>query len=350
MRKISSIVRILGKFYKTSLSIKFGSIWNFIHGFSKETIQLNGITKENYKSFMSDRQYMWGHPYNGTYSSIIDNKLYLPFLLKNYPEHTPQYFYFLNNQIYCLDAGKYGVASFQEFINLLQEKGRLVLKHTCSSLGQGFHLIEYRITKNAESYSREYLLDKQVIGENDLCKFIYSLKDYVVSEYVQQHKYAQEINSSSLNTIRMLCVWDDDINGFYVARCFHRFGSNGSLVDNLGGGNACLHFVDIETGVLEASGMTNNNNFGEHYSDSVIHASGKNLAGLQIPKFEEIKSKIVEISNSLPFLRYIGWDIAITEDGFKIIETNSLTSLGILQRKGGYLDDPRLRKVFGIKQ
>lgn len=46
-----------------------------------------------------------------------------------------------------------------------------------------------------------YLLDKQAINKDDLFKFIYSLKDYVVSEYVEQHKYAQEINSSSLNRV-----------------------------------------------------------------------------------------------------------------------------------------------------
>lgn len=336
------------KFWRISQSIKFGSFWNFIHGFSQETIHLNGITKSNYKSFMSDRQYTLGHPYNGLYSSIIDNKLYLPFLLKNYPEHAPQYFYYLNNSIYCMGTGRVGVASFQDFISLLQEKKRLVLKHTSSSMGKGFHLIELDLTDNTKLHER-YYIDKQIINQDKLENFIYSLNDYVVSEYVQQHNYAQEINSSSLNTIRMLCVWDDDINGFYVARCFHRFGSNGSLVDNLGGGNACLYFVNIETGELEAAGMTNNNNLGEYYSDSVIHASGKNLAGLKIPKFEEIKNKVVEISNSLPFLRYVGWDIAITEDSFKIIEANSLTSLGILQRKGGYLEDPRLRKIFGIK-
>ena len=349
MRKIVSIIRSLAKFIRISQSIKFGSLWNLIHGFSKKTIHLNGITKENYKSFMSDRQYRLGHPYNGPYSSIIDNKLYLPFLLKDYPEHAPQYFYYLNNQIYCMSDAKFGVASFQDFIGLLQEKGKLVLKHTSSSLGQGFHLVEVGLSDDINLHRGGYMLDKQMINKDNLFKFIYSLKDYVVSEYVQQHNYAYEINSSSLNTIRMLCVWDDDINGFYIARCFHRFGSNGSLVDNLGGGNACLHFVDIETGKLEAAGMTNNNNLGEHYSDSVIHASGKNLAGLQIPKFDEVKCKVIEISNSLPFLRYVGWDIAITEDGFKIIEANSLTSLGILQRKGGYLEDSRLRKIFRIK-
>ena len=191
-------------------------------------------------------------------------------------------------------------------------------------------------------------IDKQGVSVCGLRSFIYSLNEYVVSEYVQQHQYANDINSSSLNTIRMLCVWDENINSFYVARCFHRFGCNGSLVDNLGGGNACLHFVDIETGVIEPSGMTNNEHCGEEFSEHVIHASGKDLTGLQIPNFNEVKKKIIEISNSLPFLKYIGWDVAITSDGFKIIESNSLTSLGILQRKGGYLDDPKLRRIFRV--
>ena len=249
-----------------------------------------------------------------------------------------KYFYFLNEGIFVLDK-KNGVAGFDGFLDVLRKNGRLVLKHTSSSFGQGFHLVEI-------DGDGLFLLDKKNVTETDLRTFILSLKDYVVSEYVQQHKYAQDINASSLNTIRMLCVWDDSINGFYVARCFHRFGSNGSLVDNLGGGNACLHFVDIATGCLESDGMINNDNNGERFSEHVIHASGRDLSGIQIPGFDEIKGKVIEISNSLPFLKYVGWDIAVTENGFKIIESNSLTSLGILQRKGGFLDDPRLRRLF----
>ena len=339
-----SILGKLLKYYRINKTIKFGSVWNFIHGFSMETVHLNGITRENFKSFLSNRQYRLGHPYNGVYSSIIDNKLYLPYLLKNFPEHTPEYFYFLNKNIFKLDKSlKSSVTSFDELLELLNKQQKLVLKNISSAFGKGFHLLEVNV-------DRGYLLDKQVVTKNELRAFLYSLRDYIVSEYVVQHQYSQNINSSSLNTIRMLCVWDDKIDSFYVARCFHRFGSNGSLVDNLGGGDACLYFVDIETGILESSGMMNNNNQGEQYSDHVIHASGKDLTGLEIPNFNKVKNKVIEISNSFPFLKYVGWDIAITENGFKIIEANSLTSLGILQRKGGYLDDSRLRKIFKIKK
>lgn len=340
MKSIFANIYNLLRCHRINRNIKFGSFWNFIHGFSEETIFLNGINKDNYKSFLSDRAYRLGHPWNGTYSSIIDNKLYLPYLLKDYPEHTPMYFYFLNNNIQ--ELGGAGNITFEEFLLLLRKQKRLVLKHICSSLGNGFHLLEY-IKED------KILLDTQYVNEIKLRHFLYSLKDYIVSEYVQQHQYAQEVNSSSLNTIRMLCVRDKRLNTFNVVRCFHRFGSNGSLVDNLGGGNACLHFVDIATGIVESAGMVNINNQGEQYSEHVIHPSGRDLTGLKIPSFNEIKDKVLEISNSFPFLKYVGWDIAITEKGFKIIEANSLTSLGILQRKGGYLDDPILKDIFVSK-
>lgn len=46
------------------------------------------------------------------------------------------------------------------------------------------------------------------------------------------------------------------------------------------------------------------------------------------------------------FMRYIGGDVVIIENGFKIIEANSLTSLGIFQRDGAFLENKKLRKFF----
>lgn len=315
-----------------------GSLWNFIHGFSEATVRLNGITRENYKAFISDREYWEKSPYNGVYTSIIDNKLYLPYLLKDYPEHVPQYYYFLNHGIFRLGCGDgKPMVDFGEFLARLRTNSRMVLKHIGSSCGKGFYLLEY---------NDGCILNGERMTDADMQVFLNSLTDYVASEYVQQHEYARNINASSLNTIRLLCVRDMKDNSFHVARCFHRFGSNGSIVDNLGSGNACLQFVNIETGELEADGMVNNDNKGEVYSDHVIHASGKDLAGMKIPGFHEVMSKVIEISNGLSFLKYVGWDVAITDDGFKIIEANSLTSLGVLQRKGGFLEDPLLKQLF----
>ena len=75
---------------------KYGSIWNYIHGFTRETVELNGINHRNYHSFLDDRRYLKGHPYNGHFSGIIDNKMFLPYLLKDYPSFVPKYFFYIS--------------------------------------------------------------------------------------------------------------------------------------------------------------------------------------------------------------------------------------------------------------
>lgn len=91
---IKKIKRIYTLNKKLSKNGKFGSFWNYRKGFLKETVELGNITKDNNRDFLSDRDYLSGHKYNGTYSSIIDNKLWLPLLLRDYKEYIPQYFYF----------------------------------------------------------------------------------------------------------------------------------------------------------------------------------------------------------------------------------------------------------------
>lgn len=107
-----------------------------------------------------------------------------------------------------------------------------------------------------------------------------------------------------------------------------------------------LVFIDPETGMLKKNGAINQNHTGDRFAENIIHPdSNRCLTGLEIPNFACVKNKILEIANTISYLRWIGFDVAITEDGFKIIETNSLSSL-IDQECEGYLKDDRLRFLF----
>ena len=317
----------------------YGSLWNYIHGFTRETRELNGITKTNYTSFLDNRRYTAGHPYNRIFSSIIDNKLYLPYLLKDYPDNVPQYYFFIDKgMVYSMN--KLCQDGVRGLLDLVKEKKKLALKQTHSSFGKGFYLIEEGLLSDSVK------VNKTNMDSMEFCKLLDRLHDYVCTEYVEQHEYSRNVCSTSLNTIRFLCVRDEESGRFYIARCFHRFGVEGSIVDNLGGGGkAYLFFIDIETGTLKGNGMFALG-AGEHYSDNIEYPEAKAYKGMIIPGFEKVKNSVLDISNSFPFLRYVGWDVAVTNEGFKIIEANSFTSLGILQREGGFLDDEKLRKFF----
>lgn len=69
-------------------------MFQLIHGFYADTVEIDNINNDNYKDFISDRDYYHGHPYNGPYSAIIDNKLWMPFMLHNHAGHIPRSFFF----------------------------------------------------------------------------------------------------------------------------------------------------------------------------------------------------------------------------------------------------------------
>lgn len=334
LRKLVKVVRFNTKHH-------WGTFWNYRHGFFPDTVKFCGITHNNYKQFLSDRKYYLGHPYNGPYSGIIDNKLWLPLFLKDYPEYCPQYFYFKDDCgfLWLGEKGKGKRDGIEGFFELLQKERILALKHTHSSIGKGFILVKQEGNK--------YYLNGKEASYEEISHCINSLNQYIITEYIRQHSYSSEICSTSLNTVRFVCVRDFKDGKFFLARSFHRFGCNGNIVDNLGSGNGICVYVDVNTGKIKDFGAINVDNSGDKQLKEIIHPdSGVQLVGLQIPGYLQIKDILLEISDANSYLKLIGYDVAITEDSFKIIEVNSCPTLEFFQQQEGLLTDERMRAVF----
>lgn len=337
--------RILKKIYKLYRRWRWtnwGGVWNFIHGFKATTIDFCGVNKKNYKDFISDFEFHKGHPWNGAYSGIIDNKIYLPFLFKDYGEYIPDFYYYKD---------EYGFLSLsngackcrintKEFLNFLKMEKRLVLKHTYSEVGRGFLLLDY-------VDSNKYHVNDKDIDENDLIYLLDSLRDYVVQEYIVQHDAVAKINPSSLNTLRLLLVWNPNLNSFVVGRCFQRFGCNGNVVDNLGSGNGILVYVDPVSGKYCNYGVMNVRGEGDIFVENIKHPnSGYLFKGNEVVNYNIIKEQIIKIFNAISFLKFVALDVAITNDGFKIIETNSYPDPAVAQYKYGFKADPNFSILF----
>ncbi len=48
---------------------------------------------------------------------------------------------------------------------------------------------------------------------------------------------------------------------------------------------------------------------------------------------------------ALSFMKFVGWDVVVTEEGFSVIEGNNPPSLGI-QGWYPFFQDPRIRRFF----
>lgn len=329
-------LRILHQLFHRWRWANWGNMWNFIRGFKATTIDFCGIDKNNYKDFISDYEFHKGHPWNGAYSGIIDNKIYLPFLFKNYGEYIPNFYYYKDEYGFLPLSNETCKSRIntQEFLNFLKKEKHIVLKHTYSEVGRGFILLDY---EDADRYR----INDKYIDEDDLISLLDSLRDYIIQEYIVQHDAVAKINPSSLNTLRLLLVWNPNLNSFVVGRCFQRFGCNGNVVDNLGSGNGILVYVDPISGRYCNYGVMNIHGEGDTFVENIKHPnSGYLFDGNEVVNYSIIQERVIEIFNTISFLKFVALDVAITDDGFKIIETNSYPDPAVAQYKYGFKADP----------
>lgn len=123
-----------------------------------------------------------------------------------------------------------------------------------------------------------------------------------------------QFHPSSLNTIRVATVKFDD--GVEVIEAFFRTGRGGNIVDNAGAGGV-FGTIDIETGIIDAVG----DEYGNLYE---VHPdSGLPIKGFAIPRWEEAKAMAIELADIVKGNRYSGWDLALTENGWIMIEGNA---------------------------
>ena len=55
------------------------------------------------------------------------------------------------------------------------------------------------------------------------------------------------------------------------------------------------------------------------------------IVGFKVPKYKEAVKLALKASKVVKEIRYVGWDVAITNDGPCIIEGNEFPSYGLIQ-------------------
>jgi hypothetical protein len=314
-------------------------LWAWRRGFFSEKIVLYGLRDDNVHRYLSDTAYEFAHPINGWFSNLIDHKINVYFTLGEFREHLPAYYLFLHkNEIIRLDGRGHATPLEQTdvLLDLCREKGRLAMKPAQGSLGKGFHVMTF----DAEGFH----LDGKPIGETELKDKCLSLNDYIITEYVRQHSYAETLFPHTTNTLRILTVRDYKAHESFIACVRQRIGRTNSIpVDNFHqGGLACS--VDIESGKIgpgvcfpRDSGIIRH----ERHPDT-----GVQITGAVIPNWNKIRARILEMADHLAMIPYMGWDVVVTEEGFKVLEINSLPGLGMFQVHQPVLDDERLRRFY----
>ena len=197
-------------------------------------------------------------------------------------------------------------ASEEDFAKFLEGRGDIICKPIDGSSGQG--ILKCTPEEYGDPKALYQRLREAGIG--------------IVEDKVIQHPAIAALCPTSVNTIRVATLLGDKKEGIVYA--YIRIG-NGKVMDNVDCGGMAAP-VDIETGVITGVGA---NKAGETYE---IHPmTGTKIPGTQIPYWEDVKTMCLNAMHVVPQVRFVAWDVAITEDGPVFIEGNSFPSHAIPQ-------------------
>lgn len=313
-------------------------IWAMRKGFYADRVLFYGLTKENLHKYMPDFIHDTLHPINEGYSSMIDNKMQLPFLLKDFSEYVPIHHYLLyNSEMIGLSSNDQYRGAYDpgKLLSFLKMNNKLIIKPLAESGGEGVLLIE--------TCPGSFLLNGILCNENEMLRHLANLDHHIVCQFVEQHQYANELYPLTTNTIRFITMHDYKEHKAFIGACFHRIGTSQTIpVDNFGkGGLLCS--IDMESGIIGRALAWSNVNgvtFQERHPDTEVCFSGK-----MIPSWDHVKAEVMRMAEQLAFLPYMGWDIVITNNGFKVLEINSLPTL-LWQIHNPISDNPMAKEFY----
>lgn len=136
----------------------------------------------------------------------------------------------------------------------------------------------------------------------------------VIEEIIQQDPEMAAFHPSSVNTIRYVVDYQD--SGVDRLFAFIRIGVGNNKVDNTSAGGICAA-IDLDTGIIVSKGLRRNGEDFIHHPDS-----GKQIIGTKIPKWGELNDLIDKLRPQNSPVHLVGWDMALSKDGWCIVEGN----------------------------
>lgn len=234
------------------------------------------------------------------YTKMFDDKGLLGYLGNPNIKFPHCYARFIERDFYSNDMQQ---MSREEVVKLCTNQEELFIKPSKeTSGGKGAKLVRLSGLSIEERVAR---IEKAISERN---------RDYVIQGCLHQHSVMSQFNESSINTFRITTLL---LNGkFSVCSIILRFGRDGMTVDNWGAGGLLLK-VDTNGELYDKAYDIQLN---EYTSNNGVVFKGNRIDF--IPKIlKQIES---EHTNHFALCKFIGWDVAIDEQGNAVIlELNS---------------------------
>ena len=212
-----------------------------------------------------------------------------------------------------------------ELTSMLKSHIRLILKPVDGTFGKGVRIIS----------CKDYV-------DNNVSIFQEYPSGVLVEELIDQHDDLAKLHPASVNTIRIYTIcYGSEVVVFHP---WLRIGKGGSVIDNAssGGIGAAL---DFSTGEIISVGDKSGHRYVTHPDTNI------QLIGFKVPQWENLIDTVKRLALVNNNLHYAGWDMALSKDGWVLVEGNPRAQIGfqIMEQRGFRSDLDSILDKFGIK-
>lgn len=214
-------------------------------------------------------------------------------------------------------------ASYEDFLAFTKKHDKAFVKPQDGTYGRGVEVVECNPEHARELFDR------------------FEGRNVLVEELIRQHSEMAKFNESSLNSLRVVTVLSASGTPVVLPGSVIRIGRAGRIADNFHHNGLCAQ-IDNETGMISSVAI---DKAGNRY---VVHPDSQlTLLGFRVPMWEEIKRMVCDAAKVVPEVRYVGWDVAITENNqIVLIEGNDRADPDVGQMSDGIGKWPVFKKYM----
>lgn len=228
-----------------------------------------------------------------------------------------------------------------ELLVYLEESSsdKVVLKPIDGAEGRGVFVVSGK--------EGDVFLNDQMLTSLEFETFLSTLDDYFISEFIQQEEFAQALYADSLNTIRLLTMVDPITLLAFIAASVFRVGTSLSApMDNFRrhGLSVAIDEKTGELGKVARIPINGRVHWFEKHPDT-----GMALMRQVIPHWSLVKERVIYVSDFIYLskdIKYVGWDVVLTDSGILILEGNSVPGVSLHQVHQPLLIKPKVKRFY----
>jgi len=302
------------------------TIWCFARGFLPYEYNWYDLATNDYRNYVPTRNSYQNRSLNGSYNAILGNKLLFEKHLKATIKgvaglHVIESIGWIENGfLHSLhtDVIRGDLYSLMQLL----EKNDLVLKPVEGDGGVGGFIIR--------KIDGQLFIDNCRVEWEEIFDRLRNLDGYLIQERFNQKGFSNIIYPGSVNTMRIATMIDPVTRNPFIAYAVHRFGSESSVfMDNVnqGGITALISLDDGRLGKGLRCSFTDSTK-----EEFKFHpASSMPIFNEQVPDWTAVKDRILKMAGRLPYLKYVGWDIILSDNEIYVLEGNVSPGLGLIQ-------------------